>query len=62
MVQQTSVAAVGVLSTAAAIFKQGGVAGFYPGVLPYCVADGISGAIKFAVFEMSKIFAVSYSI
>ena len=30
--------------------------GFYPGVVPYMTADGLSGAIKFASFEVSKAF------
>ncbi len=57
VIQQTSSASVGILATAVNIFKQAGIAGFYPGVAPYCIADGISGAIKFAVFEVSKSFS-----
>lgn len=33
-----------------------GIFGFYNGVLPYLAADGCSGAIKFATFEISKVF------
>ena len=33
-----------------------GIQSFYPGVFPYMVADGLSGAVKFATFEVSKIF------
>ena len=54
--QQGAQVAVGVVQTAKAIFAKGGVLGFYPGVVPYCTADGLSGAIKFAAFELSKIF------
>lgn len=54
--QQGAAVASGIFKTAQAIFSKGGVLGFYPGVIPYCTADGLSGAIKFAAFELSKIF------
>lgn len=54
--QQGAAVASGILKTAQTIFAKGGVLGFYPGVIPYCTADGLSGAIKFAAFELSKIF------
>ena len=54
ILQQTSKTALTVLEAARQIFKNGGIGGFYPGVLPYMVADGLSGAIKFATFEVSK--------
>lgn len=54
--QQGATAAVGIIQTAKNIFAKGGIVGFYPGVIPYCTADGLSGAIKFASFELSKIF------
>jgi len=54
--QQTSKAALSMLATARQIFATSGIKGFYPGILPYCTADGLSGAIKFASFELSKVF------
>jgi hypothetical protein len=54
ILQQTSKSALTVVQAAVQIFKNGGIAGFYPGVLPYMAADGLSGAIKFATFEVSK--------
>jgi len=54
--QQSAKVAVGIVQTAKDIFTKGGLVGFYPGVVPYCTADGLSGAIKFAAFELSKIF------
>jgi solute carrier family 25 S-adenosylmethionine transporter 26 len=56
IVQQTSIASVTFLAAASNIFKTKGVGGFFPGVAPYLSCDGISGAIKFASFEMSKRF------
>lgn len=50
--QQTSKAAVSLVSAAAQIWSKSGFLGFYPGVGPYVIADGISGAIKFAAFEV----------
>jgi hypothetical protein len=58
-VQQTSTSSIGILATALTIFKNSGVSGFYPGVVPYCIADGVSGSIKFAVFEISKRYSES---
>ena len=54
--QQAATLAVDIITTAKNIFAKGGVMGFYPGVLPYMTADGLSGAIKFASFEVSKVF------
>ena len=54
--QQGAKAASGIFKTARTIFADGGILGFYPGVIPYCTADGLSGAIKFVAFELSKIF------
>ena len=54
--QQAATLAVDIFTTAKNIFSKGGVMGFYPGVLPYMTADGLSGAIKFASFEVSKVF------
>ena len=54
--QQAATLAVDIITTAKNIFSKGGVMGFYPGVLPYMTADGLSGAIKFASFEVSKVF------
>jgi hypothetical protein len=55
--QQTSAVSVSLVSAAAQIFKRSGLSGFYSGVGPYVFADGISGAIKFAVFEVTKSFS-----
>ena len=52
--QQTATAASNLLMTAKSIFLAKGIMGFYPGVLPYLIGDGISGAIKFTVFEITK--------
>lgn len=30
------------------------IGAFYEGVVPYCVADGLSGAVKFATYEKTK--------
>ena len=54
--QQSAKVAVDIVQTAKGIFAKGGILGFYSGVIPYCTADGLSGAIKFAAFELSKIF------
>lgn len=48
--------AVGFFATAQNILRTSGPSGFYQGVGPYLAADGISGAIKFATFEVSKRF------
>ena len=53
--QQTATGvAKGMIATAKDILLQKGVQGLYSGVLPYLVADGLSGAIKFATFEVTK--------
>mmetsp|Transcript_4890 Transcript_4890/g.7271 ORF Transcript_4890/g.7271 Transcript_4890/m.7271 type:complete len:365 (-) Transcript_4890:71-1165(-) len=36
-----------------------GVLGFYSGVVPYLISDGTCGAIKFASFEVSKVFLLT---
>jgi hypothetical protein len=54
VVQQTSAQSIGFLSAANAIVTAKGLLGFFPGVIPYLACDGISGAIKFASFELSK--------
>jgi len=54
--QQASVTKVGIIAAARAIFKAGGIGGLYRGVVPYLIADGSSGALKFATFELSKDF------
>ena len=38
------------------IFRKGGLSSFYAGVVPYCVSDGLSGAIKFGAFEVCKAY------
>ena len=55
IVQQTSTKALSFLAAASQIFRSQGIPGFFPGVGPYLVCDGISGAIKFATFEVSKV-------
>ena len=52
--QQTANPSIGLITAAMSIFKTNGFKGFYPGVVPYVIADGISGAIKFATFEFTK--------
>ena len=47
--------ALGFLSTAKSIFVSKGPLGFYQGVVPYLIGDGLSGAVKFATFEISKV-------
>eukprot|EP00596_Hydrurales_sp_CCMP1899_P008632 CAMPEP_0119034416 /NCGR_PEP_ID=MMETSP1177-20130426/1401_1 /TAXON_ID=2985 /ORGANISM="Ochromonas sp, Strain CCMP1899" /LENGTH=366 /DNA_ID=CAMNT_0006991829 /DNA_START=133 /DNA_END=1233 /DNA_ORIENTATION=+ len=54
--QQASVLATNMFQTIKSIWSTNGVAGFYPGVFPYMAADGLSGAVKFATFEISKVF------
>jgi len=54
--QQAATHATSIIEVAKTIWSKNGVAGFYPGVIPYMTADGLSGAIKFATFELSKIF------
>lgn len=45
-----------IIETAKAILAKSGPLGFYQGVVPYITADGLSGAVKFATFEISKVF------
>lgn len=56
VMQQTAVGAGNFLDVAKQIIVKSGPLGFYSGVVPYVVADGLSGAIKFATFELSKKF------
>jgi hypothetical protein len=51
-----TVVAKGLLSTAKDIIRLKGPLGLYQGVVPYLIGDGLSGAIKFATFELSKRF------
>ena len=59
IVQQTSLRPIGFFSAATTIFKSKGIIGFFPGVIPYLACDGLSGAIKFASFELSRAFVES---
>ena len=54
IIQQSSETALSFLGAAGKIFSASGVKGFYQGVAPYLVSDGISGSIKFATFEISR--------
>lgn len=54
--QQTSKTGVSLLAAVSEIWTKGGLFGFYPGVGAYVFTDSISGAIKFAVFEITKAF------
>lgn len=47
---------IGLVAAVKAIWKAGGIAAMYQGVVPYLIADGSSGAIKFATFELSKVY------
>ena len=55
--QQTAEVAKGLFATAAEIIASKGPMGLYQGVVPYLVADGLSGAIKFATFELTRRYA-----
>eukprot|EP01035_Chromulina_nebulosa_P022007 gene22007-28490_t len=55
--QQTAQSSISIFAAASTIFKKSGILGFYPGVIPYCLSDGVSGAIKFVVFEVTKGFS-----
>lgn len=52
--QQTSEVVESMFAVAKKIWKTSGLKGFYPGVVPYVAGDGLSGAVKFASFELSK--------
>ena len=54
IVQQSGKNTGGMLRVARQIFKDSGIAGFYPGVMAYVLGDGLSGAVKFASFEVGK--------
>ena len=56
VMQQTATTTMSMLACAKQILVKSGPAGFYTGVVPYMIADGLSGAIKFASFEISKVF------
>lgn len=53
---KASSVAVGMFQTIKNLWATNGINAFYPGVLPYMAADGLSGAVKFATFEVSKVF------
>ena len=48
------------IGAASKIFRTLGFKGFYQGVVPYLIADGVSGSIKFATFEISRKFVQQY--
>eukprot|EP00981_Chlorochromonas_danica_P015897 scaffold14723_cov282-Ochromonas_danica.AAC.7 len=52
--QQTATVAKGLLGTAKDIVLSRGFLGLYQGVVPYLIGDGLSGAVKFATFELSR--------
>lgn len=54
IVQQSGKNTGGIFQVARQIFKESGVGGFYPGVAAYVIGDGLSGAVKFASFEVGK--------
>ena len=54
IMQQTAENPISLIETAKLIFTKSGIGGFYPGVVPYLIADGLSGAMKFATFELSR--------
>ena len=54
IVQQSGKNTGGLFQVAGQIFKESGLAGFYPGVTAYVIGDGLSGAVKFASFEVGK--------
>jgi solute carrier family 25 S-adenosylmethionine transporter 26 len=54
IMQQSGKVKGGLFQVARQIFKDSGIAGFYPGVTAYVMGDGLSGAVKFASFEVSK--------
>lgn len=54
IVQQSGKSTGGMFKVARQIFKESGIAGFYPGVMAYVLGDGLSGAVKFATFEVGK--------
>ena len=39
------------MAAARQVLAKGGPLAFYAGIVPYMVCDGLSGAVKFAVFE-----------
>lgn len=41
------------------IVKNKGVMSLYQGVVPYLIGDGLSGAVKFATFEVSRRYVES---
>lgn len=54
--QQAAATTITALEAIKQIIARGGPLAFYQGVVPYLVADGLSGAVKFATFEASKKF------
>ena len=53
-VQQAAATPIGAFQAASKILKEGGIPGLYQGVVPYVLGDGLSGAVKFVTFEISK--------
>jgi hypothetical protein len=56
-VMQQSGGGLNLFDTARQILQKSGPLGLYQGIVPYITAEGLSGAIKFAVFEVSRSFA-----
>jgi len=52
--QQSSPVNVGILAAFHAVWRSGGLKALYKGVVPYLIADGSSGAVRLATFELSK--------
>jgi len=58
-VQQAS--GLSIKQAIASVAKSGkGVGAFYEGIVPYAIADGLSGAVKFAAYEKSKIWCTEH--
>mmetsp|Transcript_26738 Transcript_26738/g.35129 ORF Transcript_26738/g.35129 Transcript_26738/m.35129 type:complete len:349 (-) Transcript_26738:198-1244(-) len=53
-VQQASSVALSVPAAIKQIIQKNGIGGLYSGVGPYMLGDGGAGAVKFAVYEVSK--------
>jgi len=54
--QQASTSVISIPEACKRIFKESGALGFYAGVGPYVLGDGLAGAVKFATYEVSKGF------
>lgn len=59
VIQQSSDVAIGFMESIKMIISRSGPLGFYDGVGAYVLGDGLSGAVKFATFEVSKKFLES---